>query len=308
MVQQLGATPVPYPELVGMPYECLTTEPIGASPLIVKAPYQGVNLAEIVQDPLVSINDPQAVYDLFVSFWQGVDQDEIRGIGWASDPEDYVRVSMQERAEDLLDGEFHPQAQNDIHSLAYEVEDLLAEIDEIYRYWAVQTFQAKDGGILTAGLQFYYEDILYRMTDAAKAEAGIWYAGRTGYRDQIRAAYDKAMRLLWCAEYGANQSAAYYENQAIYEQMGGDDLPQMELVPLPIPSRPLFPSDGPAFDEPEEGYPGEDEWPPDDQFPPPLFPDDPGPGPGAGVPKKKAKGGGIALLLGLGLVAFVATR
>ncbi len=301
MVHQLGTTPVPYPELVGMPHECLATEPIGVDPLIVRAPYQGVNIAEILQDPLVTPEDAEA-WDLFLSFWNGVNQDEVHGVGWSSDAERRVRISMQERTEDLLDGEFHPEAEAQIHALANEVWDLLAQVDDIYREWTNRSFPAKDGGILTAGLQFRYEDILYRMTDAAKADAGLWYPIRTVDRDQIRLNYDKAMRLLWCAEYGANQSEAYYANQEIHDQMGGG-LPTHKVLPLPLPTRPVLPQNGDSgFDEPEDG-PGEG-WPPEGQFPDPL----PGDGPEAGAPKKKSKGGGIALLLGLGVVVFVATR
>jgi len=45
VVVQIESTPPPYPELVGLPAECYATNPISVDALIVKAPYQGVNIA-----------------------------------------------------------------------------------------------------------------------------------------------------------------------------------------------------------------------------------------------------------------------
>ena len=210
-----------YPELEGAPKKCLNTSPMTIDPLKIRAPYGKVDNAEVLQPGIVSIDwekiDGVSPWELFTSFWQGKNQDENKGIGWQSGAELKALDKLLKLANNIIDkkDKYESNSRSKIVNLAKAAKAQLKFIADRYDVWNNKGFSGKS----PYGIQWLS---LYRTEAEIKAklardEGHIWPHQRREDRKKIRKAWDKALRFLWCAVYGANQSKVYLENKSQFK-------------------------------------------------------------------------------------------
>lgn len=239
-----------YPELEGVPSQCLNTSPLTSDSLKIRAPYGNVDKAEILQPGIISLDWPNidgiSSWDLFNKFLQGKDQDALRGVGWSSNAELDAGQRLLHLANELINKKdtYEPAARSQIVALAQGAKDQLQFISSEYAAWAEIGWAGKSG-IVKLWLKASNEDIAKNLKDD---HGGIWASQRTDSRKQIRAAWDKAIAFLWCAVYGANQSKVYLKNKELAIGAGstitaGKIIPKRavkKVVLIPTTSEPDF--------------------------------------------------------------------
>lgn len=206
-----------YPELEGAPSRCLNTSPMTIDPLKVRAPYGSTDSAQVMQPAIVSMDwehvDGVSAHDMFTKFWQNKKQDP-DGIGWQSGAEMMTLDKLLRLANNVIDrrDKYTNESRNKIVDLAKAAKQQLNYIADRYAFWHGRGLAAKAPyGPQTLALHRSTEDI--RQYLDPKREYGLWWPGRDADRGRIRKAWDKALRFLWCAVYGANQSKVYLENK-----------------------------------------------------------------------------------------------
>lgn len=218
-----------YPELKGAPSKCLSTSPMTMDALKIRAPYGKTDKAEIEQRAIVDmgwgLTDRVSPWELFDDFWRGKNQNVKKGrpeklsygVGWETDAELMVLNKMKALGKSLVNknAKYEPQARPKIISLTDAALKQLNFISNVYKHWDDIGWAAKVGGFVKLTLRSSNEDIQANLKDD---HGQIWPAQRTDAREQIRKAWDKALRFLWCAVYAANQSKAYLKNQELAMQ------------------------------------------------------------------------------------------
>lgn len=204
-----------YPELEGAPRKCLNTSPMTIDPLKIRAPFGSIDNAEVNQRGIVDIDwskvDGVSPWDLFNSLWQGKNQDANKGIGWQSGAELKVLDKLKNLANNIIDkkDKYESKSRNKIVNLAKAAKAQLKLIGDRYQAWDNKAYEGKSG-IVRLSLRWTEGEIKSWLK---RDEGHIWPAQRQSDRREIRTAWDKALRFLWCAVYAANQSKAYLENK-----------------------------------------------------------------------------------------------
>lgn len=213
-----------YPELEGVPSKCLSTSPLTIDPIKVRAPYGNTDKAVIEQSGIISIDwtdvDGKSAWELFTHFWQGKNQDKVQGIGWETGAELDTGKKLLKLANDLINkkASYIEASRSKIVSLAQEAKKQLNFISDRYKYWDGIGWPAKKGWgtpFVSLSLKYTNEQIASGLRDD---HGHIWPAQRDDARKQIRTAWDKAIRFLWCSLYAANQSKAYLKNKEMTAQ------------------------------------------------------------------------------------------
>jgi hypothetical protein len=212
-----------YEELKGVPNKCLNTSPLTIDPIKIRAPYSGIDKAVIEQPGIISVDwpniDGKSAWELFTHFWQGKNQDAVRGIGWETGAELDAGQKLLNLAKRVINkkAEYDSKYRAKIVSLTQEAKKRLEFISDRYKYWNGIGWPAKSGigtPFVQLSLKYSNDEIQSRLKDPG-SHGHIWPAQRDDARKQIRAAWDKALRLLWCAVYMANQSKAYLKNKSM---------------------------------------------------------------------------------------------
>ncbi len=292
-----------YSELSGAPAECREDRPWGFEVVEVRVPYRGVNFSVITQERLIDPNWPQADYEMFASD-AAYDRDVVGGLGYEGAREIQLLKDLRATASATRGNTafYHPHAKPDIVRMASGARDLLNEITAIYenyrspdgvRYLEKSRGEGRPQGYLSFPLSVADEDVVPMVDVSMYALMG----GRTADREKIRAAWHKALLLLWCALYGRSYSLSYKGNREEWHRRHPTQGVEGQLTATP-PTPPPGAPGGPTIttrplDVDQEPGPG---LPPD--LPP--MPPEPEPEP-ARIPKaSKWMLGGSALL---GLVA-----
>ncbi len=232
-----------YPELEGAPSKCLNTSPMTIDALKIRAPFGKVDKAEILQPAIVSTDwaavDGVSAWDLFTKFWQKKSQDP-GGVGWQLGAELKALSKLLKLANNLIDKKdrYEDNSRAKIVSLAQAAKAQLNFIANQYAIWDGKGFPGKSPyGIQSLSLYRTENEIKARLDPDYEAGA-IWPSQRRDARKQIRKAWDKALRFLWCAVYAANQSKAYLKNKEEWDKDGGGIPPK--LTPKLAPKKSKF--------------------------------------------------------------------
>lgn len=288
-----------YPELTGAPKQCLDTSPLTVDPIKIRAPYGNTDRAVVEQESLIGIDwehvDGRSAWELFNSLLSGKDQDAIRGIGWESGAEMMSGERMMALADDIIakKNTYVANARPKIVSLAEAAKKELGSISSIYKAWDDIGWAAKSGGFVRLWLKASNEEIKSQLKDD---HGEIWPSQRTDARKKIRKSWDKALHLLWCALYGANQSNVYLQNKKMGSSVGATlaaaptqvGVKGAKVVPIPSAAEPKEFIPGGVAGGAGEGIPPEEEEIPE------------------GEPKKKSNTG--LLILGAAAVALLAMK
>ena len=234
-----------YPELQGMPEDCLTTDPWGVSPVPVLMPYGPVHDVIIQLYPLVK---PEWSAHPIMSAEEFYDVDSPPGERWQSGGLGYESAAEMAALNKLTPmasatasnvAFYHPDAKDAIVALASTAEDLFRQIRQAYKEFheggAIQ-YPAKTGEWVSLPLSIP-DDEVEAQIDVSKA--GLSLVTRAETRQNIRDAYHRAIHLLWCALYGKAQSASWRENKRVFGEKYGDT--GMELLPGPTAPPPVPP-------------------------------------------------------------------
>lgn len=266
-----------FPELQGLDNsDCVQTNPVRVDPIIVSAAYGSVDDAFVEQEPLLGADaDPEA-WDAFHTLFQdGTDSLGASVLGYQDGFEHEVWTSWKIQASAAKNNTalYLPGAKARIVALATEAFEILIDISEIYELFESdqKSLPLKNGLAMPFPLSTSEEEV----ADHIDLEAsGLWESSRTGARRDIREAYYKVGKLLWCALYGRNQSVVWRENKAIFDEAQellegqlefspeGGAGPGLEMTLGPKPTSPGTPGgtlvpkpDLPGFDEPGGGRP-----------------------------------------------------
>lgn len=273
-----------FPELNGLEeFACTQTSPIQIDPLEVHAPYQHVDEVHVEQDSLVGMGNEDAFDSFNILFDSGPGNEDLP-IGY----DDGFEQDVWKRWKSLATGAQNNTAfyvdeyEDRIVGLAAEARELLSDIAHTYDRFA------NDIGIPVASLDGFEQPYPLSVGDDEISETVvpeqrmIVLTQRAAGRRDIREAYYKAGKLLWCALYLGNMSKAWKENRKVYEQL--QDLPQFDPTPPEsdgglslapvgpqpppqppgfapdVPSRPRRPR-RPSRDRPEDEFPGPGPFP-----------------------------------------------
>lgn len=272
-----------FPELQGLDNsDCVQTDPVRVDPIIVSAPYGSVDDAFIEQEPLLGAEEDPEAWDAFQSLFQdGPGSLGASVLGYGEDFEQVVWNSWKIRASAAKGNTalYLSGAKERIVALATEAFELLQDIREIYEAFEGDqiALPLKNGLAMSFPLSTPDDEVANSIDWEA---AGLWKSQRGSARREIREAYYKAGKLLWCAIYGGNQSLVWRENKAIFEETQsqlefapeGPAFPEMTLGPKPTsttsPGITLVPKPAlPGFEEeseqPGRGRPGRGRQPGD---------------------------------------------
>lgn len=270
-----------YPELQGVPIECIQTTPWGYDVLEVLVPYGPVSdHVERLQPVIPPGSDAHSIFA--PSQIYGIDSPP-SGLGYDSKLETSTRGDLNGSAGLVATNtRGYGNAKAFIVGLAEKTRALLKGISPIYRRYEeggdidypIKAAGDRPATRLPFPLSVEDSDIAL-MIDINAPGAGPWRVGRQQARQEIRNRYHKALSLLWCALYGRAQAVSLYENKQIYNEryaktgMGVAPSPQppkvrrARFVPRPTPAKVgVIPPEGEWFEPPPTLLPDEAAPPP----------------------------------------------
>jgi hypothetical protein len=188
-------------------------------PIKIRAPYEKTDKTEIEQPAIVSMDwspvDGVSSWELFTKFWQGKKQDP-DGVGWQSGAEMMALDRLIKLANNIIDkkSRYEAASRSKIVDLAKAAKTQLIYISSRYDHWHNRGLPAK-APYSPQRLSLYRSKADIDQYLDPKRDYGLWWPVRDAERARVRKAWDKALRFLWCAVYGANQSKAYLKNKEL---------------------------------------------------------------------------------------------
>lgn len=302
-----------YPELEDAPSICSdkALPYFRVDPVVVRAPFNGVDIAEVELEGVINTEDSQELLDLFLPM-QDTFEDAGEGtLGWEGDEEMDFLTEMKTEAATLAAESVDyqgPQAQQ-VRDLAFAAIDIFDSIDAIYAVFHGEVlYTVAEGGVQAFPLSVHAAEFEAQLLNPEPQ----WEETRWANRETIRRAWDHALSLVWCADVILAELEVRGKNAA-----HASVAPQAPTPPTaPTPGRGLTPTAPPTpppggewapappdtTPRPDPNAPGEAEF-----FPPESEPEaeieeaDP-------APASTSGGGGAALLLGVVVVGFLLSR